>query len=168
MEGSTDEAALAKALDDGKFSYDNTQKIAKRLVDIAKDTAILISLFCGNKEQLVDYRLKGNVAARLAEKAEGISDTNVVVKLLSSHDVKNAEHRAKLLAILPEADAVAFVKNRLDRHSVDEWNEDHHEAFYDAIAMMKTSKDPNAVVESVMAVLGKSFATASCTSSHNC
>ena len=155
VEGSTDEAALAKALETDKFSYENTRKIAKRLADTAKDAAILTSLYCGDKENLIDYQYKGNIAARLAEMADGISDTNVVVKLLSSDGVKNVDHRAKLLAILPEADAVAFVKNRLDRHSVDKWNEGHHEAFYDAIAMMKTSKDPNAVVESVMAVLGK-------------
>ncbi len=149
---SNDEAALIKAYEDKVLCYDLERKVAKRLAEISTDPAILVSLFNNGgfygKEQ-------DDIAARLGAMADKISDTNIVVTLLSSSAITDDEQRRKLISRLPCNDALELVKTQFDKCHVDDWNENKMAPFRNALALMHTSNDGKAISTLVSLILAK-------------
>lgn len=135
------------------------KQIARRLASVTTDVELLMSFYEGDLRNRMDYKDREAVVVKLATLSDKINNREVIVKLLKAGKndcgIKDLDLRAKLILRLSEADAVKYVLDAVNDHSVYSWNRDEMSPLYDAIEVTKVVKNPEDIAKIVSAVLGK-------------
>jgi len=149
------EGELRKAMEMRSVASEYKRKIALCLAGVTEDVTTLVALHDGDLKHLIRDDDQGVVVARLVALSGNVNDAAVIVKILKSGYVKDVDQRKKLIARLPEKDAVEFALNGVETHSLHNWNMRETIPLDDALSVAENVKDPQSVVKVILAVLAK-------------
>lgn len=153
---------LRTVLSSNDVDYYSIQRdIANRLIATTQDVQLLASFYDGDFRSCIPDYAREAVVMKLSGLSDKLTDAKMVVKVLNaSRDgwhpyITDYDTRAKLLARLPDSEAVEFALQSVRKQSINSWGYDQLYFIYDGVAVANSVKDSKAAVDIVSSVLSK-------------